>query len=1141
MTRQQDASIGPLQPTASDTLPAANRSGLQRRIGPSPKPRLRRRRNRRLLAAGLLAFFALVLPSRAQDDDARPRDPIGLGPKMPKVAVPTVFHYTRFNWHPEATPEAEAKKGRITFHAWLANPLKTPLENVTATLRTRQSAIKIIKGTLHFAYVRANSAAPADDTFTIENDSTAKLDFDDFIWTVGLRLAGQPTEPASKAIVDLPPVGVDSSQIQGSVILTRMDVRLTPGATVEQVNAALAKVGGQIVSMRAGDPAITISVPKQASPDVLRKLADTLKSQPGISSARPAIQPQPQTFTTDGSLVTDATFLELFRFLMPSRFPAAINAGTSRAGQQGLVNAKGKCRTATATILLPDFFGASIPEFLQTLVHFAPPAGSGIPYPDAGTDGAVHGYVSGAVIEAANPFLPCLNVVPIQIFGLTLDEESQALADEMNNHARFIVSRSMGFPNCEPETCPAPDGGLTLPVDRAEAALTWKQRTQDNWPNFLMVNAAGNEADSAGANIFPGVAQSAYESEAAISEGLDPLFGFVSEAQLWNPQVAVDGDGNPYFSLTATSGDVTALDNDVVAAGLTGSDAIENNVITVGSLMNEPIGSTLTAYVPPELLSTSLFSSLSPDTLAVGEQILDSGAGGVQGTSFSAPQVAALAAYLWLLSPDLHLTQPIEATRQAILANTRHNGIDAYASVLSLDQAVEPTPTTAPIRLALLDADGDLAFTDKDIAIFLRFLYFVDGAGNITHDPPTNTNADFSRYDLNGDGFTTSDSSHTERFDLDRVGSTQYGATSYSIVTQKIEDQTVSFVESALTDVEILCYYAYSPLYTGNNNARKSLLFGRCGISIDPKTSILSEGQKQQFTVVAPEGVTVTWSADCGAIDQTGLYTATVPGTCKVTATSDLDKNVKDTAIVTVQGGFSATIELGVEISGLDDDTGDPIFPTLAEEYVNGDTQPPPPYTFSKSGMYQRNGNFMPTSYSINTQIDGPATGQLVTGGLTYSGNVGCSASGTAATGANGDTIPPAAPLLDSDSGGAINVSIPAGGLNFSVSGLLTRGKNTGTASEAHASTFAANVSVEWLQSGVLVGQQEFKIGDGLSPGDTTPSEVTVSVGSMRLPGPGALIVNFEAVADCQTADLVNNSSDVARGGSYTITVNLSQ
>jgi hypothetical protein len=62
----------------------------------------------------------------------------------------------------------------------------------------------------------------------------------------------------------------------------------------------------------------------------------------------------------------------------------------------------------------------------------------------------------------------------------------------------------------------------------------------------------------------------------------------------------------------------------------------------------------------------------------------------------------------------------------------------------------------------------------------------------------------YGRYDLNGDGFTGG--TRTSRFDLDRVGSTQYGAAGYgSDVTQEIEGHTVHFNETQLTDLQVLC------------------------------------------------------------------------------------------------------------------------------------------------------------------------------------------------------------------------------------------------------------------------------------------------------------------------------------------------
>jgi hypothetical protein len=116
-----------------------------------------------------------------------------------------------------------------------------------------------------------------------------------------------------------------------------------------------------------------------------------------------------------------------------------------------------------------------------------------------------------------------------------------------------------------------------------------------------------------------------------------------------------------------------------------------------------------------------------------------------------------------------------------------------------------------------------------------------------------------------------------------------------------VEGQPVGFDESDLTDVEILCYYAYSPLYAGDFDARKSLLDGRCGLAVSPKTVTLNAGQKQQFTA-SPSSITVTWSATCGSIDATtGIYTASNgAGSCTVRATSSADTSVSATATVTV-------------------------------------------------------------------------------------------------------------------------------------------------------------------------------------------------------------------------------------------------
>lgn len=876
-----------------------------------------------------LVFILTALPVIAEHDGGDGHDR-GEGhrqprPSAPQVQVPTIFNYRLLGWRRE-----DSKCAYLTFHAWLANPLPVTLENVEATLSTTNPAIKVIEGRLRFELVRQKSEAPSEGTFIIRNESGEPLNFDDLVWTIGLPLSGRPRDLASKALFDLPPVGVDPSQIENGVILTRIDLRISVSASVQEVNAALAKVGGRIVSMSAGDLAMTIAVPRQASLSALRHLADVLSAQPGIGLARPGFEPQPLTFRKDGSTVVDPAFLVSRRFLMPSRFPAAINVGTSRASGGPLLTSAGGCKVDPVTILVPDFFGATVPAGFQSQVPFLPPDTPLATFPDPNSPGAYHGYLVGAIVGAANPYWPCLIVTPIQSAGLTPDQETRALLPLMPplGEDKFIVTRSLGYTTCAtaPDPCEAPDGQIYRPADRAEDALTWKALTRKRWGDFLMINAAGNERNKDGTRIYPGLGEAAYDNHPAIAALTDPLFSFVSDTALWNPLIPLDANGGAFVSLVADSATVAQLTNDVNDAGLAGPDSIPTDVLIVGSSTNEPRSATQTAFVPPEQLTESLFSNSGSDLRAVGEGTFDPGlppgsdlhAEGFNGTSFATPQVAGLVSYLWLLSNDLRYVQPVEKTRQAILQNVRNQGIDAYATVLSLDQAVLPTTETAPVRLALLDVDGDGLFTEKDIDIFLRFLYFVDGQGNITRQLPTNTQADFSRYDLNGDGFTTASGDHRERFDLDRVGSTQYGTTLYSTVTQMIEGQPIGFDESELTDVEILCYYAYSPLYAGDFDARKSLLDGRCGFSISPKTVTLHPGQSQTFT--ASSNATFTVSGG-GTIDSaTGKFTAgNTAGTYTVQATSTTDSSLTAQATVTVQP--SSNIFTGT-VTWVDNHTG---------------------------------------------------------------------------------------------------------------------------------------------------------------------------------------------------------------------------
>ncbi len=287
------------------------------------------------------------------------------------------------------------------------------------------------------------------------------------------------------------------------------------------------------------------------------------------------------------------------------------------------------------------------------------------------------------------------------------------------------------------------------------------------------------------------------------------------------------------------------------------------------------------------------------------------------GTSFAAPQVAGLLSYLWLLSPELRDNRSSSDAVRAIQDNVRTTSVllpilDAYAAVLSLDAAGALTPATAPIRMALLDADGNGSFTDDDVD---QFLWHYFDPNELPFAP---TERDYGQFDLNGDGFTGG--TGVDRFDLDRTGSTQFGRSIYSAVEYDLGGVRVSLNENSLTDLQILCYYAYSPLFTGLEERRETLLANRCStiaVTVNPASVTLAAGAPQQFvaTVIGTTDPRVTWVLPNGGgtISATGFFTAgTTPGTYVVRAISVVDPSAFGEATVTIGAAVRSNVFIAV-------------------------------------------------------------------------------------------------------------------------------------------------------------------------------------------------------------------------------------
>src|ERR1041385_8684310 len=74
-------------------------------------------------------------------------------------------------------------------------------------------------------------------------------------------LAGDPASPARAAMANVPTPPAGDADIVDDIIMSRLDVWLQPNATVGQVNAAVAGIGGRVLSMTVGSSVISVAFP----------------------------------------------------------------------------------------------------------------------------------------------------------------------------------------------------------------------------------------------------------------------------------------------------------------------------------------------------------------------------------------------------------------------------------------------------------------------------------------------------------------------------------------------------------------------------------------------------------------------------------------------------------------------------------------------------------------------------------------------------------------------------------------------------------------------------------------------------------------------------------------------------------------
>lgn len=696
----------------------------------------------------------------------------------------------------------------------------------------------------------------------------------------GVLLTGDPVGNAIDALTTLPPSPADESDIDTSgLILTRLEAVIAPSATVAQVNNVLETTGTRIVCMANGIPMVTLKTPKLDRRSSADSLAALLEENGAFAFAFASFAVRPGTMAGgdalanfNGKILPGGAASGNIEHLLALKMPAAWNVRDTVTTGQSL------------RVLVPDCY-ASLTKHVEIPSQEFIPAGNANDAVAAGIVQGNHGFhvcgVIGAVFDSveATGVHPAagkqLRIISMPISGYTFFDVAAGVPFQIGNRlplGRFLLNTSLGYND--------PTFAHFNKVHRALLMLVWRSLVGGKQSQFLHVTSAGNNGTTSGDG---GTADfnSPWNSGAKFAEPKDMLAGVPLSPK---KDSAFDATvANTYAAFPQAQG---ALTNVIIVGGnFTNGSAYpessrNSNVRCVEELVYSACAETDPGF-PPQL--------------AMGCKGQD---GWYTGTSFAAPQITGLAAYLWTLKPALSTSE----LKEIILAADLNNQVDAYVAVQGLDNGI----TSNSMRMRLLDiadqsdaehADGQ--FTEHDVALFLqKFHEFEQQRGTPPYTP------DYSRYDLNGDGITGDSILRGGPFDLD-VNNPQ----SFGMATQTIRDSVEQFDETDLTDYDVLCFYGYSSLFSGNTDERDGLL--PCGVADS------TENPPVDLDLSGTWNGVVAWKCLLSG-SQTGF--GHVTGNAQVShvgnqLVGDVDLQIWTTTCnsMTITGTFSGTVFPGIE------------------------------------------------------------------------------------------------------------------------------------------------------------------------------------------------------------------------------------
>jgi len=613
----------------------------------------------------------------------------------------------------------------------------------------------------------------------------------------GVLLLGGDNDNALAKTQSLSPTPVNPSQIKANGFLsTRLDAVINPTATVAEVNAALESVDVKIDGMAANSPIVTLNIPEVTNRAAAQAIADTLQANNAFAFV---------TVTFEAKTLTQGTDKTASSILPTPLKPYAREQASFQANgwfQAARFKALwGADAVATAvnqpvTISIPSNYAANASTDSSNIPNLSFLDGfvGGIflvNYGDDETDPVLgsYGYTIASMIGVydSTPFVgayPQINNNLLTIYAAPLtglsytgivnaifQSTKDALADEEpHSHKHILLTQHVYEDD---------DFSDRSRIWRAIDALNWRR----TGGGFLHITSVGELGDSTGP-----ASQAKYSSPFAISEAYPELGQFILEDPDLDPNSAAVLD---FIELRFTLSNPPPI----------------GNLLTVGS-------SRLDQY------TRSDFSTPGADVRMIGEDVEVScytesencvdNQWIMSDTGLAAAQVAALAAWMFNMDSTLNETDVMTAIKHAYQNGQLVGIVDTYAALLSLDTSI----TEAPIRKSILDVTDTHSTGARDGQ-------FDEGDIDYWFNTILPTFADGFPFDLNGDGHIGG--SDTAWFDLD-INALPV----YTTVTQTIGDQEVSFNEEAITDFDVLCYYAYSDLYTGDTASRDALILAGC-------------------------------------------------------------------------------------------------------------------------------------------------------------------------------------------------------------------------------------------------------------------------------------------------------------------------